>query len=91
MSKMISITALATALAGAALALPAQAQVGVEFGIGRGGPRVETYERDPYRPVVERRSRRVIVEDDEEECRMVVRRRMNQYGEMVERRTRVCE
>lgn len=78
-----------------ALSAPAQAQFSVELGVGApyyGPPRV--YERPYYRPVIERRlyrSRPVIVDDDEEECRFIVRRRVNRYGELVVRRIRVCD
>ncbi|KAA2236153.1 hypothetical protein [Salinarimonas soli] len=93
MSKFILVsTAAAMTLGGALLgsAAPAQAQVGVEF--GPGGVRLGIQDDRPYRPVIERRERRVIVdENDEEECRIVVRRRTNQFGEVVTRRTRVCD
>ena len=90
MSKFILVSTAAALTLGTALlgtAAPAQAQVGVEF--GPGGVRLGIQEDRPYRPVIERR---VIVEenDDEEECRIVVRRRTNQFGEVVTRRTRVC-
>ncbi len=93
MTKTISTATLAAALAGALLSFsqPASAQVGIELGVGPGGPRVRTYD-DSYRPVIERRNRRVIVdEDDGEDCRIVVRRRTNEFGETVTRRTRVCD
>ena len=86
--RFLITTASAALLAGVAVgaAVPAQAQVGIE--IGPRGPRV--YEqRDEYRPVVERRQRRVVVEE-EEDCRMVVERRVNRFGERVETRRRVC-
>lgn len=86
----------AAALAGATLlSAPAQAQFGIEFGVGApayGPPRY--YEPPEYRPVIERRiyrNRPVIVDDDEEECRVIVRRRVNRYGEVVIRRVRVCD
>jgi hypothetical protein len=68
---------------------PAQAQgVGVE--IGPGG--VRAYERRPYRPVVERRERRVIVEDEDEEvCHTEIRRRRTASGSIITRRVRICE
>jgi hypothetical protein len=92
MSKFILVSTAAALTLGTALlgtAAPAQAQVGVEF--GPGGVRLGVQDDRPYRPVIERRERRVIVEeDDEEECRIVVRRRTNQFGEVVTRRTRVC-
>ena len=39
------------------------------------------------RPVVVRE----IVEDDVEECRMIVKRRYNAYGDLVVKRIRVCD
>lgn len=87
--RFLITTASAALLAGVAVgaAVPAQAQVGIE--IGPRGPRA--YEqRDEYRPVVERRQRRVVVEEEEEDCRMVVERRVNRFGERVETRRRVC-
>jgi len=91
MSKFTLIsTAAVLAIGSAFVAAPAQAQVGVEF--GPGGVRLGIQEDRPYRQVIERRNpRRVIVEDDEEECRIVVRRSTNQFGDVVTRRTRVCE
>ena len=88
--RFLITTASAALLAGATLGVsaPAQAQFGVE--IGAGGARVYDGPRDGYRPVIERRERRVIVEDDEEECRVVVERRVNRFGERVESRRRVC-
>lgn len=90
MLRIVSAAALALGVAGGALVFsgPAQAQVGIELGIGPGGPRVQTYD-DSYRPA--ERRRRVIVEEDDENCRLVVRRRTNEYGEVVTRRTRVCD
>lgn len=68
---------------------PAQAQVGIE--IGPGGVRAYEQRRE-YRPVIERRERRVIVEEDDEEvCRYQVRRRVNARGDVVTRRVRICE
>lgn len=89
--RILMTTASAAILAGLAIgaAAPSQAQVGIE--IGPRGPRVYD-DRDGYRPVIERRERRVIVdEDDDEECRFVVERRVNRFGESVTRRTRVCD
>ncbi len=90
MSKFTLIsTAAVLAIGSAFVAAPAQAQVGVEF--GPGGVRLGIQEDRPYRQVIERRERRVVVDEDEEECRIVVRRRVNQFGDVVTRRTRVCE
>ena len=67
------------------LCSPAQAQLGIE--IGPGGPRVyEERERPRY---IERRRR--VIEEDDEDCRWVVRRYTNRFGERVERRERVCD
>lgn len=87
---MLRNTIIAAASVGAALvafAVPASAQVGFE--IGPNGARV--FQDQPYRPVIERRERRVIIEDDQEECRVEVRRRVNRFGEVVTRRVRICE
>ena len=87
---MLRNTIIAAASVGAAMAAfaaPASAQVG--FDIGPGGARI--YQDQPYRPVIERRERRVIVEDDDEECRVEIRRRVNRYGEVSTRRVRICE
>jgi hypothetical protein len=87
---MLQNTIIAAAALGAAVAAfsaPANAQVGFEF--GPGGARV--YQDRPYRPVIERRERRVIVEEDDRDCRVEIRRRVNQFGEVVTRRTRICE
>ncbi len=90
MSKFILVsTAAVLSLGSAFIAAPAQAQVGIEF--GPGGPRVGIGDDRPYRSVVERRERRVIVDEDEENCRVVVRRRTNEFGDTVVRRTRVCD
>lgn len=87
--RFLITTASAALLAGATLgaSAPAQAQVGIE--IGPRGPRVYDGPREEYRPVIERRERRVIV-DDEEECEMVTQRRVNRFGETVVTRKRVC-
>jgi hypothetical protein len=72
----------------AGFSAPASAQVGIE--IGPGGPRL--YDDRPYRPVIERRERRVIVEEDAgEDCRVEIRRRVDRYGDVVTRRVRICE
>jgi len=85
MLRTTLLSAVAAVTFGAALALshtPADAQVGVE--IGPGGPRV--YDRSPP-PYYERRRRAY----DEDDCHWEVRRRVNRYGETVERRMRVCD
>jgi hypothetical protein len=90
LKKLVMTAASAALLAGVGIgtSAPAQAQVGIE--IGPGGARV--YERDAYRPVIERRERRrVIVEDDDDDCRTIIRRRVNRFGEIVERRVRECD
>lgn len=89
-SMFVSAAAVLT-VAGAALtaSAPAQAQgVGIEI-----GPRgVRTYENRPYRPVIERRERRVLVDDvDEEVCRTEIRRRHTASGSVITRRVRICE
>ncbi len=87
--RILMTTASAALLAGVTLtAAPAQAQFGVE--IGPGGARVYDGPRDGYRPVIERRERR-IVEEDDDDCRIVIERRVNRFGERVTRRTRVCD
>ncbi|HYF55405.1 MAG TPA: hypothetical protein VEA41_14200 [Salinarimonas sp.] len=91
MSKFTLISTAAVLAIGAAFtAAPAQAQVGFE--VGPGGVRLGVRDDRPYQQVIERRNqRRVIVEDDEEECRVEVRRRVNQFGEVTTRRVRICE
>ena len=44
------------------------------------------YARSAYRPVVRR-----FVEDDVEECRVIVKRRYNRFGELVVIRTRISD
>ena len=47
-----------------------------------------------YRPVYYARPRPVVVRevvDDVEECRVIVRRRYNAFGNVVVRRTRICD
>ena len=92
-SKMLAGAALtALALGGAAFvsAAPAQAQVEFRFGGGPGfGPQRFVEADEPYGRRY-RRERRVIVEDDDVECRIIIRRRINRFGEPVEVRRRVC-
>lgn len=67
----------------AAFSGPAQAQVQFQFGIDRPG-----YDGPRYH---ERRGFRGPVFNDDDDCRMVVKRRVNRYGEIVERRMRICD
>ena len=64
---------------------PANAQFGIE--LGPRGPRV--YDDRRYDDRYERRRDRY--EDDDEDCRVVVRRYTNRFGERVVRRERVCD
>jgi hypothetical protein len=74
-----------------------QAQVSFEFGVG---PRADIYRRDGFydrSPVIERRVerpgrvyRRDVIEDDED-CRVIVRRSVDESGRMIRRRITVCE
>jgi hypothetical protein len=77
----------------AAFSAPAQSQVQFEFGVGRpgyDGPRY--YEPRGYRFAGERRGfRGPVVLDDDDDCRIVTRRRVNRYGEVVVRRMRICD
>jgi len=88
---MFKTALIAAAIISGAVAAPAQAQVQLEFGLDRpgyDGPRYRDgrdWDRRPYRGPAVR------VDEDEEDCRIVIRRRMNSYGEMVERRVRVCD
>jgi hypothetical protein len=81
------VTALALGVAALMTAAPAQAQYGYRDGYR---PRVERHiiERRVGRPVVERRIivRRPVVRD----CRVVVTRRINHFGERVVVRRRIC-
>lgn len=42
--------------------------------------------RSFYRPVVQR-----FIADDVEECRVIVKRRYNRFGDLVIKRTRICD
>ena len=64
----------------------AQAQFGVE--IGPRGPRLYE-EREPPPRYIERRRR--VIEEDYDDCRWIIRRYTNRFGERVERRERVCD
>jgi hypothetical protein len=88
MKSLLISTIAAVSLAGIAVSAstPASAQ-DIRFGIGPGGPRVGVYDE---RPVVERRVVRRSYDDDSD-CRVIIKRRVNSYGETVERRTRVCD
>jgi hypothetical protein len=91
MKSVLISTVAALGLAGMAVAAttPAAAQ-DIRLGIGPGGPRVGVYDERPA--VVERRVvRRSYVDEDEEDCRVIVKRRVNAYGETVVKRTRVCD
>jgi hypothetical protein len=89
MKSLLISTVAALSLAGLATAAttPASAQ-DIRLGIGPGGPRVGVYDE---RPVVERRVVRRSYEDDNGDCRVIIKRRVNAYGETVVRRTRVCD
>ena len=79
----------AAALVGSVLlpfSSPAQAQFGVE--IGPRGPRLYE-EREPPPRYIERRRR--VIEEDYDDCRWIIRRYTNRFGERVERRERVCD
>jgi hypothetical protein len=75
----------------------AQAQVSFEFGVG---PRLEAYRQGGFydRPsIIERRVerpgrvyRRDVIEDDED-CRVIVRRSVDESGRMIRRRITVCD
>lgn len=78
----------------AAFGAPAQAQVQFEFGIDRpgyDGPRY--HEPRGYRFAGERRGFQgpAVLDDDDDDCRIVIKRRVNRYGEVVERRMRICD
>lgn len=63
---------------------PAQSQVRIETGIDRTG-----YDGPRYR---ERRGygERRVIRERYADCRMVEKRRVNRFGEVVVRRTRLC-
>ena len=82
----------AAVAATAAFSGPAEAQVQLQFGIDRpgyDGPRY--HEPRGYRFAGERRGFRGPVFDDDDDCRIVIKRRVNRYGEVVERRMRICD
>ena len=102
-----SLAAAAFGVLALGAAAPAQAQnVSFSFGFGGHGVRPiydhgyrhhyrpsysrfyhdDFYTRSAYRPVVRR-----FVEDDVEECRVIVKRRYNRFGELVVSRTRICD
>ncbi len=90
MKSVLFATVAAISLAGIAVSTstPASAQ-DIRFGIGPGGPRVGVYDERPT--VVERRVVRRRVYDDDSDCRVIIKRRVNAYGETVVKRTRVCD
>ena len=90
MKSLLISTVAALGLAGIAVsaATPASAQV-IRLGIGPGGPRVGVYDERPA--VVERRVVRRSYVDDDDDCRVIIKRRVNAYGETVVKRTRVCD
>ncbi|MGO4740496.1 hypothetical protein AB4099_28445 [Bosea sp. 2KB_26] len=82
----------AAVAATAAFSAPAQAQVQLEFGIDRpgyDGPRY--HEPRGYRFAGERRGFRGPAVLDDDDCRTVIKRRVNRYGELVERRMHICD
>jgi hypothetical protein len=79
MKALGAAIALGLLLAGGFMSDPAQAQ---SIRIGPGGVRVT-----PDDPYYERRRWR---RSERERCRTVIERRRNRFGELVERRTRVC-
>ena len=90
MKSLLISTVAALGLAGMATsaATPASAQ-DIRLGIGPGGPRINVYDERPA--VVERRVVRRSYVDDDEDCRVIIKRRVNAYGETVVKRTRVCD
>src|SRR5215203_279323 len=90
MKSLLISTVAALGLAGMAVsaATPASAQ-DIRLGIGPSGPRIGVYDERPA--VVERRVVRRSYVDDDEDCRVIVKRRVNAYGETVVKRTRVCD
>jgi hypothetical protein len=90
MKSVLISTIAAVSLAGIAVSAstPASAQ-DIRFGIGPGGPRVGVYDERPT--VVERRVVRRSYDDDDGDCRVIIKRRVNAYGETVVKRTRVCD
>lgn len=88
--------ALAILGGGAGLAAPAQAGDFHEPGYGYGSPphARPAFERHPGygRPFYPHHLRRVIVEEERSEvCRVIVRERVDRFGDLVVRRIRVCD
>jgi len=87
---MMRASLIAAGIALGSFAAPAHAQVQLEFGIDRPG-----YDGPRYRDRGDwdRRQFRgpAVRDDDDDDCRIVIRRRVNRYGEIVERRTRLCD
>ena len=77
--------ALALALSGAAL-VPSSSAWAQSFEIGRGGVRVDPYGDDRYERRRERRWER-----RDEECRIIVERRRNRWGELVRTEREICD
>ena len=93
MLRKLMIGTAAACLGAAAFSLPAAAQ-GVDVEIdARPLLPPRAIQPQPAYPVVERRVYRSapVIDDNEEECRIVIRRGVNRYGEYVERRMRICE
>ncbi len=90
MKSLLISTVAALGLAGMAVSAttPASAQ-DIRLGIGPGGPPLGVYDERPA--VVERRVVRRSYVDDDEDCRVIIKRRVNAYGETVVKRTRVCD
>jgi len=90
LKSLLISTVAAFGIAGAAASVSTPASAQVVFGVGPGGPRVGVYDERPA--VVERRVvRRSYDDDDVGDCRVIIKRRVNAYGETVVRRTRVCD
>ena len=84
--RFLMVPTLAALLGSVLLPSSAQAQFGVE--IGPRGPRLYE-EREPPPRYIERRRR--VIEEDYDDCRWIIRRYTNRFGERVERRERVCD
>ena len=85
MKPIGAAVALVLGLSGAALTAPATPALAQSFEIGPGGVRV-----DPYSDRYERRRVRRWERDDDEDCRIIIERRRNRWGELEERRREVC-
>jgi len=89
MKSLLISTVAALGLAGMAVSAATPASAQDIRGIGPSGPRIGVYDERPA--VVERRVVRRSYVDDDEDCRVIVKRRVNAYGETVVKRTRVCD